>query len=228
MTALDGAPRHSVLSGEIKPGSGREPGHPTGDGPAEIRLAADFDVFYAAHYHRVVGLGYALCGDRSAAEELTQEAFVDAYHRWATIGSYDDPGQWVRRVVANRAVSRWRRLARDASIVRRLRLREERSAATMGVIDESGEAFWALVRRLPARQAQVVVLRYHDDRAIGEIAALLQCRENTVKAHLFKARRTLAAALSVSPDSDVDDSDVGDGDVDARDEAQSATNEEGR
>ena len=67
------------------------------------------------------------------------------------------------------------------------------------------------------------MLRYHDDRAIAEIAALLQCCENTVKAHLFKARRTLAAALSVSLDSD-----VGDGDVDARDEAQSATNEEGR
>jgi RNA polymerase sigma-70 factor, ECF subfamily len=139
----------------------------------KVPLTAEFDAFYAAHYHRVVGLAYALCGDRSAAEELAQEAFADAYRRWTAIGSYNDPGQWVRRVVANRAVSRWRKLARETSIVQRLRLREERSVPTMGEIDESAEAFWALVRRLPTRQAQVIVLRYHDDRPIAEIAELL-------------------------------------------------------
>lgn len=211
MTALDGVPRLPLplVSGDVNwcPDTkfGRQNANSPAESLVEVPLTTDFDAFYAAHYHRVVGLGYALCGDRSAAEELAQEAFADAYRRWATIGGYDDPGQWVRRVVANRAVSRWRKLARETSIVRRLRFREERFTPTMGEIDESAEAFWALVRQLPARQAQVVVLRYHDDRLIAEIADLLQCRENTVKAHLFKARRTLAAALAVSADGDLGD-----------------------
>ncbi len=41
----------------------------------EVPLVADFDSYYAAQFERAVGLAYALCGNRGAAEELAQEAF---------------------------------------------------------------------------------------------------------------------------------------------------------
>jgi hypothetical protein len=64
-----------------------------------------FDVFYRRELRPVVGLAYVLTGRRSAAEDLAQEAFVAAYRRWRDIGGYDDPGAWVRRVVALAAYS---------------------------------------------------------------------------------------------------------------------------
>jgi DNA-directed RNA polymerase specialized sigma24 family protein len=63
-----------------------------------------FDEFYVREFPGVVGLAYALSGNPSSAEDLAQEAFLVAYRRWSTVGEYDDPGAWVRRVVANMSV----------------------------------------------------------------------------------------------------------------------------
>ena len=158
---------------------------------------ADFDAFYALHHRRAVGLAYALCGDRAAAEELAHDAFTEAFRTWRRVGTFQDPGAWLRQVIANRSVSRWRRLGRESAALRRL---NGRAAPTMGEVGESTDAFWELVRRLPARQAQAVALHYADDRPLADIATILGCTENTVKAHLFKARRTLAAQLGVTDD----------------------------
>jgi RNA polymerase sigma-70 factor, ECF subfamily len=51
------------------------------------------------------------------------------------------------------------------------------------------------VRALPPRQAQAVALYYLEDRSIRQTAVALDCAEGTVRAHLAKARRTLARRL---------------------------------
>jgi RNA polymerase sigma-70 factor (ECF subfamily) len=51
------------------------------------------------------------------------------------------------------------------------------------------------VRRLPKRQAQAVALHYLEDRSVEDIAAILECSTGTVKQHLHRARRRLAALL---------------------------------
>ena len=71
--------------------------------------AGSFEDFFRREYRSVLGLAVALSGDRSAAEDLTQEAFTAAERKWGRIGSLDRPEAWVRRVVANKSVSRWRR-----------------------------------------------------------------------------------------------------------------------
>ena len=58
--------------------------------------------------------------------------------------------------------------------------------------DEAGE-FWHAVRRLPKRQAQAVALHYLEDAPVAEIAAIMDCAENTVKVHLHRGRQALAA-----------------------------------
>lgn len=139
----------------------------------------------------MVALAYALTGSATAAEELTQEAFLAAYRSWSKIGAYDDPGAWVRRVVANRSVSRWRRLAAEARAVTRVGTQRQLPAE----LPEASASFWQAVRALPPRQAQVVALHYVEDRSIAEVAAVLGTAEGTVKAHLFKARAALADSL---------------------------------
>ena len=55
--------------------------------------------------------------------------------------------------------------------------------------------FWAAVRALPPRQARAVALYYLEDLSVQQTATVLGCAEGTVKAHLAKARRTLARRL---------------------------------
>jgi RNA polymerase sigma factor (sigma-70 family) len=150
-----------------------------------------FDVFYRRELRPVVGLAYVLTGRRSAAEDLAQEAFVAAYRRWRDIGGYDDPGAWVRRVVANSAVSLRRRARVEAdALVRRRRVDRYDDEASI-----EHEHLWVEVRRLPRRQAQVIALHYVERRTTADIAALLGLSEATVKTHLQRARATLATRL---------------------------------
>jgi RNA polymerase sigma factor (sigma-70 family) len=160
----------------------------------EVELKAarlPFDEFFAAEYRSVVGLAAVLCGHRSVAEELAQEAFVAAFRRWDVVGRYDSPGAWVRRVVANMATSAWRTRVREATALARLRSRRDASGELKALDSE----FWMAVRKLPRRQAQCVALRYLEDRPIDEIASVLGIASSTVRVHLHQGRTTLAQVL---------------------------------
>ena len=97
----------------------------------------------------------------------------------------------MRRVVANRAVSAYRRRIAEAKALVRI----GRPAFEILNMPEDAELIWNEVRRLPTRQAQTVALRYLDHRRIAEIARILECSENTVKTHLKRAKQTLSHRL---------------------------------
>ena len=164
-----------------------EEGTPHVDGVRE-----SFEGFYARELRAVIGLAYVLSGSRSGAEDLAQEGFIAAYRYWERISRYDDPGAWVRRVVANRAVSGFRRNRAESRAMRRIK--SER--IEFPHIPEDSEFIWREVRKLPTRQAQATALFYFDQRTIPEIARILGCSESSVKTHLTRAKETLARSLS--------------------------------
>ena len=156
-----------------------------------------FEDFYIQEYPAVVGLAYALSGSRSGAEDLAQEAFLAAHRNWERIGQYDQPGAWVRRVVANLSVSAFRRRVAEAKAFARAALDERTELPDFGAEDPE---FWSAVRALPRRQAQVIALFYLEDRPIAAVAEVLDMSPGTVKRHLYDGRRALARRLREEAD----------------------------
>ena len=159
--------------------------------------AITFDDFYAATSRRTLALAHALTGNWGDAEDLVQDAFTAAARQWDQVGLYDDPSSWVRRLVLNRSVSRWRRLQREALAVVRLGNRTGDHTPDDDPIDPQ---FWAAVRRLPAQQARAVALFYVEDLSVDDIAQQLGCSSGTVKTHLSRARAHLADELQMEDD----------------------------
>ena len=158
-----------------------------------IRRAPEaFEAFYDREYLAVVGLAYALSGSRWGAEDLAQEAFMAAHRDWARIGAYDNPGAWVRRVVANLSVSAFRRRVAETKALARIALGREEPLPDLAAGDPE---FWAAIRALPRRQAQVVALHYLEDRSVAEVAEILDVTPGTVKRHLHDGRSALARRL---------------------------------
>lgn len=166
--------------------------------PAEqstvISRVEPFDVFYRREFRQVVGLAYALSGSRNAAEDLAQEAFMAAHQRWDEVSTYEAPGAWVRRVVANKSVSAIRRAKNEARALTRIAMQRQQPLPELTVID--GE-FWDAVRKLPKRQAQALALFYLEDRSVAEVAEILACSPSTAKVHLHKGRRNLSKRLGI-------------------------------
>ena len=65
------------------------------------------------------------------------------------------------------------------------------------------DAMTALVRLLPAKQREVIVLRFYIDLSVQDAAAALGCSEGTVKSHTSRA---LAAIRAAWVDADASDS----------------------
>jgi RNA polymerase sigma factor (sigma-70 family) len=165
-----------------------EPSPPAVPAPFE-RFSDDYTTFFKRELGPLLALATAIAGpDR--AEEIAQEALLRAHREWDRIGRYDKPGAWVRRVTINLATSSQRRRGAEARALRAVASRRVLDAPPPEV-----DGFWALVRQLPARQAAAVALHYLDDLSIAEIADALDCAEGTAKAHLHKARATLALRL---------------------------------
>jgi len=162
--------------------------------PEQPYLAEAFEVFYRREYRAVVGLAFALSGSRWVAEDVAQDAFVVAHRRWETLVRYDRPGAFVRRVVANLAVSHARRLAAEARALARMASRHGPAIAPLETRDD---AFWEAVRRLPQRQCQAMALRYLEDRTVDDIAMILGCAPETVRVHLHRGRAEVARQLGI-------------------------------
>ena len=151
---------------------------------------ADFDALYQARYGDVVAMAYALTGDLAEAQDLAQEAFCRAWQRWSTLAGYDDPLAWIRRVTANLAASRWRRLA----VVRR-HLHRQRTP-DVAPLDPDHVALVAALRTLPEPHRRAIVLHHLLDLPIADVAEDLDVAVGTVKSWLHRGRAALAAQLT--------------------------------
>lgn len=166
----------------------------TGDPLTHPPAVLSFESWYQSEYRAVVALVSTLCRTRSAAEELTQDAFLEAHRRWADVSTHPNPSGWIRTVVLNKARSRFRRSSAEARAYAKHLGRGQRESWSL---PEPVDHFWAEVRALPARQAQVIALHYVDDLPVDEIADILSLSPGSVKTHLHRARASLAARLSV-------------------------------
>jgi RNA polymerase sigma-70 factor (ECF subfamily) len=161
-------------------------------------LLRPFDEFMRDEYTSALAFARAVTHGWTEADDLCQEAFLAAYRKWDVVGRYEQPGGFVRRVIANRSVSGFRRRAAEAAAMQRIAQRRPVDAAA----DTPG--FWDAVGRLPARQRHVVALHYLEDRSVHDIAAVLEIADGTVKAHLHAARQTLARLLGAELDQEDD------------------------
>lgn len=139
-----------------------------------------------------------LCGNRHLAEDLVQEGFLVAYQRWEVVGSYERPEAWIRRVVANKAASGWRRAYAEAGALLRLRGYHDSEVE----LSRPAAAFWQRVRSLPRRQAQALVLFYMEGYSTAEIARVLGCADSTARVHLHKGRHALRRQLRLTEEED--------------------------
>jgi RNA polymerase sigma-70 factor (sigma-E family) len=164
--------------------------------PAD-RLAAVTDVFNA-HYVQLVRMARLLVDDTETAEDVVMDAFTALHRRWTAIRQPDEAYRYVRSCVLNGARSRLRR--RRLSRLHETGLQAEPASHQDLAVDEADRAeVMQLLRALPVRQRQVLVLRYFLDLSEAEIADELGISPGSVKTHASRGLAALGRALEVCP-----------------------------
>ncbi|HEY6800700.1 MAG TPA: sigma-70 family RNA polymerase sigma factor, partial [Agromyces sp.] len=156
---------------------------------------------------RIIATLSRTVGDFGLAEDLAQEALVDALAQWPETGVPRNPGAWLTTVAKRKAIDGWRRRERydDRLAVIAHDLEQEQAEAT----DVSGALPWdpdridddvlrlvfVACHPVLSREARVALtLRVVGGLSSEEIARAFLVPAATVQQRIVRAKKTLAAA----------------------------------
>jgi len=145
-----------------------------------------------------------LVRDLSQAEDLAQEALVEALETWPRSGVPENPGAWLRTVAKNRAFDALRRRQRTTKkyeqLAAELRSPDETWAADAEALDNPwGDDLLRLIfltcHPVLSMDARVsLTLRLLGGLTTAEISRAFLVPEPTIAQRIVRAKRTLAAA----------------------------------
>jgi RNA polymerase sigma-70 factor (ECF subfamily) len=177
-------------------------GRPTPRGVMNEGVAREeFAAFYSEAFPVVHRVARSLCPAQDAWD-VTQEAFARTLCSWDRISNYRSPIAFTVRAVVNLARTRFRSLRRvdsRGSWLLMVGAPDERAAEDFAGV-ENEVIIEGLLKRLPRRQREALVLcdllGYRGDDA----AAVLGIRPSTLRVHLSRARDFLRRELRAGPD----------------------------
>jgi RNA polymerase sigma-70 factor, ECF subfamily len=163
--------------------------------------ARAFEVVFDRHADAAFSLAYRMCGRRSMAQDVVQEAFLSL---WRSRARYDrtrgSARSWILGVVRNRTIDMFRRdtvrAGRDVNA--------ESAAEKMPSPDDvaadverrqDAHDVHAALRDLPPDQRQVIELAYFGGFSHSQIAEMLEVPAGTVKGRMRLGLTKLRVAL---------------------------------
>jgi RNA polymerase sigma-70 factor (ECF subfamily) len=154
-----------------------------------------FERLYREYSGRVYGLCLRMTRDPSAAEDCTQEAFINAWRALDRFETRSAFGTWLHRIAVNVVLGKRRRISfgNETSIEPMDLEASEWSLDTPVEESEIEEA----IARLPEGARDVLVLSGIYGYSHIETAEMLGLAEGTCKAQLHRARKLLAERLNV-------------------------------
>jgi len=164
-----------------------------------------FEVLFDRHADVAFSLAYRMCGRRSMAEDVVQDAFLSL---WRSGASYDrargSVRSWVLSVVHNRAIDAFRREAvRTSRDVRDEHVAEHVAASeqTETEVERRDEArhVRSALGELPADQRQVIELAFFGGFTHTQIAEMLKLPAGTVKGRMRLGLTKMRGALGGDP-----------------------------
>ena len=159
---------------------------------------AGFGERIAENQRRVFQIAYSILGNTADAEDVAQEAFLQAYQKLTLLREAEKFRGWVNRIVFRLALNRQRghrrRLVRDTA----WQMTETRTMVD-GAKDAEQQVLLDQLRReigrLPDKIRSVLQLSLVEEMDARDVGAVLGIPEGTVRSRLHTARKLLLEVM---------------------------------
>jgi RNA polymerase sigma-70 factor (ECF subfamily) len=180
-------------------GAGRSLTRPRAIGEAALVRAAQqgseaaVAELFARHWSAAYRAAVLVTGDRAAAEDIAQEAFLAALRALPSFDTRRPLRPWLHRIVVNRAID----FARARALRNEVGADAAGEAPAPPSVDAGavGEDVAAALLRLGPEQRAVIVLRYLLEFTPGEIGAILGLPRGTVNSRLRRGLDALGDTI---------------------------------
>jgi RNA polymerase sigma-70 factor (ECF subfamily) len=163
---------------------------PTDERTAAFASAA-FDEFFEQERDQLYRALWLVTGNRSEAEDLTQEAFVRVLERWDRVSAADDPRAYLFRTAMNTFRANYRR----ALLAAKRTMHMPPTDDAIAEIDER-DATVRTLAGLSQRQRAAVVLTDLLGFPSEEAGRMLGIRSSTLRMHVSRAHAALKETMS--------------------------------
>jgi RNA polymerase sigma-70 factor (ECF subfamily) len=167
--------------------------------------AEAFEVLYNLHKRRVYSLCLRMTANTAAAEDLTQEAFLQLYRKIGTFRGESAFSTWLHRMAVNVVLMQLRKKGLPVvPLEETLENEEESPKKELGALDPAlaGSLDRLQLRRaveaLPPGYRMIFLLHDVEGYEHNEIAAMVGCSIGNSKSQLHKARMKLREILKTS------------------------------
>lgn len=173
-----------------------------------LKKKQEFEAEAMPHLETMYQAAYHLTRDPTAAEDLVQEACLQAFRFWDKYQKGTNCRAWLLRILRNLYINQYRRKAQqpvrvDYTELDRYYSQVVESAVVNAQRDPSEELFDNLIDeeivraldQLPEEFRQVVILSDLQELTYKEIADILDCPVGTVRSRLSRGRKLLQALL---------------------------------
>ena len=125
------------------------------------------------------------------ADDCFQETFLAALRAYPGVTAGDKLDRWILKIASRKAIDHHRSAGRRAIPTDALPERAVRDDDPV-----TDDPLWAAVRELPPRQRVAVVHRHVLDRSYEDIAALMECTEETARANVYQGTKRLRELMA--------------------------------
>jgi RNA polymerase sigma factor (sigma-70 family) len=150
----------------------------------------------------VSGIAYSTCGDFALSEDITQEAFIEA---WKNLRSIQDPEKfpaWICTIARRGAVDalRGKKSSRAYRSIDDLEIEvddpKQLNPEAILSIEQERQWVWSLLARLPEIYREPMVLFYRCDESTRDVAVALGESEATIRQRLKRGRDLIRAEMA--------------------------------
>jgi RNA polymerase sigma-70 factor, ECF subfamily len=156
-------------------------------------------VLFARHNVRVFRFLVRLVGDKSAAEDLVSEVFLDVWRRAGRFEGRSQVATWLLAIARYKALSALQRRSTeklDEDVAAAIEDPQDSPEVTIQNQQTSGILLECLKKRLSPAHREIVDLVYYHEKSINEVAEITGIPPNTVKTRMFYARRRIAELMA--------------------------------
>ncbi len=167
------------------------------------QTSCEFGAFVDAFQDRLVGYAFRRLNDFHDAEDVVQEVFVKAFVDRTRFKNIEQITPYVYRMAANACTDALRKRGRRPEIVSIDDVGESAKRDTAMDVAEQAAAseeirrIEATLSDLPAKQAEVLWLRFFDELSLVEVATVAGCSLGTAKSRLRYGLRKLRKLLQI-------------------------------